>query len=149
MAKNDLFIRHAYSPRVRVAVEFNGPGRTKQSFKDECDINRIMSRYASTGVLDFIEKREARFADVSETDFLSAMQTVAEAQSAFNLLPSDLRLRFENEPSRLLAFLDDPKNLQEAIDLGLVNKPLVTAGEVPGAVGAAGTEAPVEAAKAA
>lgn len=147
MAKNDFQIRHAYSPRVRVAVEFSGSGRTKQSFKDECDINRIMSRYAATGVLDFIEKREARFADVSETDFLTAMQTVAEATTAFNSLPSALRERFENEPARLLAFLEDSRNLEEAIELGLVNRPLEAGGEVPGSVAAAGTEASAQQAK--
>lgn len=114
-----MHIRHAFSPRNPVVITFQGPGRTKQSFKDECDINRIMARYHATGVLDFVEKREAQFADVTDVDFLSAMQLVSDAQSAFADLPSSIRDRFENDPSRLLAFVNDSNNLQEAIELGL------------------------------
>lgn len=134
------YARHAFSPRYPVRVSFEGPGRTKQSFKDECDINRIMGRYAVTGTLDFVNQREARFEDVSEVDFQSAMQLVAESREAFMSLPSTIRSRFNNDPGKLLGFLEDPSNLDEAIKLGLVNKPLPVQNEdkLPGAVGAAG-----------
>lgn len=134
------YVRHAFSPRNPVRLSFSGPGRTKQSFKDECDINRIMSRYAATGTLDFVNQREARFEDVSEIDFQSAMQLVAESREAFMSLPSNIRSRFDNDPAKLLGFLEDSANLDEAIKLGLVNKPLPVenADKLPGAEGAAG-----------
>lgn len=132
-------VRHAYSVRAPIVLESSGVSKTKQSFKDECDINRIMARYAATGTLDFVNKREAQFMDVSDIDFQNAMQLVTQSREAFMSLPSAVRSRFNNDPGQLLGFLSDSSNLDEAVKLGLVNKP-ISAGEVPGAAGAAGTE---------
>jgi len=117
-------VRHAYSPRDPVVLQSSGISKTKQSFKDECDINRIMARYAATGTLDFVNRREAQFLDVSDVDFQNAMQIVTQSREAFESLPSALRERFGNDPAKLLGFLSDESNLDEAIKLGLVNKPL-------------------------
>lgn len=132
-------VRHAYSYREPVILESSGVSKTKQSFKDECDINRIMARYAATGTLDFVNKREAQFMDVSEIDFQNAMEVVTQSRQAFMTLPAVVRNRFNNDPGQLLGFLGDESNLEEAIKLGLINKP-ISAGEVPGGVAAAGTE---------
>lgn len=117
-------VRHAYSYREPIILESSGISKTKQSFKDECDINRIMARYAATGTMDFVNRREAQFLDVSDVDFHQAMQIVTQSREAFESLPSAVRERFANDPARLLGFLSDDSNLEEAIKLGLVNKPL-------------------------
>lgn len=115
------FYRSSTSPRNPVRLTFAGQGKTHQSFRDECDINRIMGRYAITGVLDFLNKKEAVYADVSEADFQRSMDIVVQANAMFDQLPSNIRERFSNDPARLLAFLDDPVNRDEATRLGLVN----------------------------
>jgi len=143
----DKFVRHAYTDRELVGLSDFGPAKTKQSFKDECDINRIMSRYAATGVLDYVERREAQFADVSDIDFLSAMQLISSSRSAFESLPSGLRSRFDNDPAKLLNFLNNNDNYQEAVSLGLVTP---KAGDgLPGGEAPAGSPAPADAAGAA
>jgi len=38
-------------------------------------------------------------------------------------LPADLRARFDNDPAQLIQFLENSDNKDEAIKLGLVNKP--------------------------
>lgn len=116
-------LRNAYSPRKRVVTAVVGESRTKQSFRDECDINRIMARYQNTGVLEFMQRRDPQYADVSAVDYQEACNLVAEANSMFENLPSALRSRFDNSPAQLLGFLENPANLQEAISLGLVNPP--------------------------
>jgi len=136
-AQQQKVFRNAYSPRKRVQTLITGESRVKQSFKDECDINRIMSRYQNTGVMEFLNKREARYADVSALDYQEACNLVAGANSMFHGLPSALRARFDNEPAQLLAFLDNPANLQEAIALGLVNPPPVGSPVEPSAEPAA------------
>jgi phage internal scaffolding protein len=109
-----------YSVKSRLSLSFPSEGKTHQSFKDECDINIIMSRYLQTGVLpDALTLGEARYLDVSEVDFQSAMEIVAGSRSLFEQLPSDVRSRFKNDPRELLAFVHDPKNAEEAISLGL------------------------------
>lgn len=118
MAK--IEIRSAYSPRTAVKLICPEPGRTKQAFKDECDVNKILARFQKTGVLDFVEKRQPQFGDVTGLDFQNAMNTVTEAQEMFDELPSKVRNRFDNDPAQLLDFLSDPANAGEAAKLGLI-----------------------------
>lgn len=95
---------------------------TQQQFKDECDINNIIKNYSQTGVLPVSQKVGA-FLDVSNVaDYQTALQTVFEAQKAFDALPSSIRSKFENDPNQLLAFIEDDKNYDEALKLGLLEK---------------------------
>ena len=99
------------------------PSLTQQQFKDECDINNIIKTYSQTGVLP-VSKKVGAFLDVSNvTDYQTSLQTVYEAQRAFDALPSKIRTRFENDPNLLLAFIEDDKNYDEALSLGLLEKP--------------------------
>jgi len=114
--------RLPFGPRYRVQVSFPPPGRTKQSFKDECDVNTIMRRYEATGILP--EPRGVpQYLDVSSIDFQEAQFFIAAANSRFFSLPSRIRDRFENDPAQFLAFMEDSRNAQEARELGLVPTP--------------------------
>lgn len=95
-------------------------GRTKQSFKDECDINNIMSRFARTGVLDFAARNEPRYGDCTGLDFTESMQRVAAANTLFQELPAKLRDRFKNSPAEFLDFVQNDANREEAMELGLL-----------------------------
>lgn len=115
--------RSCSSPRLRVITETPGPGRTLQAFKDECDINKIMSRYNQTGVIDHINRAQPRFGDLQAPDFQDAMNLVIDAEQRFAALPSDVRDRFGNDPARLLSFVADQANAAEAARLGLIDAP--------------------------
>lgn len=106
-------------------------GRTKQSFKAECDINTIIKRFLKTGVLDFVAKNEPRYGDVTGLEYTQACLTVAAAKSLFAELPAALRNRFENEPAKFLEFVQNDANYDEALKLGLV-KAKVEPEVVPG-----------------
>lgn len=56
-------------------------------------------------------------------DYLDARMSLINAQKAFDGLSSEIRKRFGNDPLQLLAFLDDKKNKDEAIRLGLIDPP--------------------------
>lgn len=120
----------AYGPKERVQVHNTKPSRTKQQFKAECDINTIIARFLKTGTNDFVNKYEPRYGDVTGIEYQSAMQTVAAAKSLFNAMPAHLRARFENEPAKFLAFVQDEKNREEARELGLL-KPKAAPVEAP------------------
>ncbi len=111
--------------------------RTKQSFKKETDINHIMARFVKTGIItpEALATRQATFADVSEIqDFQTCQNQILEAQAAFMTLPPDLRSRFDNEPAKLLDFCKLDENKDEAIELGIISKPVETPPETPPAV---------------
>lgn len=130
----DFFVVSAYGPKLRSVVidatkEF-GVG-AKQSFKEECDINRIMAKYQKTGAVSWLTKHEGSYGDVSSFDFLDAQLVVAKAKEMFADLPSSVRSRFSNDPAEFLFFMQDTGNAEEAIRLGLaVRKPVVEEPEV-------------------
>lgn len=112
--------RDAYADRCRHFTPCVGESMAKQSFKDECDINLILARYQRTGILEHTRNSVAQYLDVSGADFQEAQNLIAGARSMFYELPAGLRERFENDPAKLLSFLEDEKNRPEAITLGLL-----------------------------
>lgn len=96
---------------------------TQQQFKEESDINEILRRFGITGELPENPRLPQSGDFTGITDFKTAMDAIAAAQSGFMELPADLRARFKNDPQQLLEFLENDKNKDEAIELGLVNKP--------------------------
>lgn len=122
----DVTVRMPYwSDPVYPGIEFDPEeGQTKQSFKDECDINNIMKRYNATGAITHLNMRTPEYGDFSSPlDFQSALNTVMEGEAMFADLPSYLRDRFGNDPKQLLEFLADDANREEAIKLGIVQAP--------------------------
>jgi phage internal scaffolding protein len=109
--------------KTRVQKIFTKPSRTKQAFKHEVDINRIMAKYQKTGLLP-VTNKSPLYGDFSSIpDFETASNKLIAAQNAFDAQPASLRKRFNNNPSELLHFLQDESNRDEAIKLGLVPKP--------------------------
>lgn len=107
-----------------------GGGKTKQAMANECDINSIIAKAVKAGGLPRSEKL-ALYADVSNVpDYHTAHEIVLRAQAQFQALPSLVRDRFNNEPANFLAFMHDEKNQDEAIELGLIEKPLENKTEI-------------------
>lgn len=143
--RKSIFTKHltAYGPHLRCQLLIpEGEGRTKQQFKDECDINVIMKRYQNTGVLENVrDARNARFADVTSYDFQNAMDILADARTAFEELPASIRDRFNNDPAELLDFVHDKDNQEEAADLGLLTTEATAAAKAAKAAGGPGRSA--------
>ena len=115
-------VRSAYGPKKPVRVKFPKRTPTKQSFKDECDINNIMAKYQKTGALAHANRQTPQYGFASPHDFAESMRIVTEAQEMFADLPSSLRNKFANSPENYLAFVQDPANAKEMAELGLLTK---------------------------
>lgn len=96
---------------------------TQQQFKEECDINTIVKRFGLTGELPEPWAAPSYGDFTAAVDFHTAQNLVIAARDEFDRLPADLRKRFGHDPQQLLAFLDDGRNREEAIELGLIAKP--------------------------
>ena len=91
--------------------------------KDECDINRILKKYQKDGILRHVSRFGGRYEDLPDSiDYQESLNAVMAAEAAFLSLPSSVRSRFENDPGRFLAFVGDPANENEMIDLGLATR---------------------------
>jgi len=109
--------------RRRVQIDLSQGGRTHQSFKDECDINRIMAKHRKTGILRQTLERP-QYGDFSNLpDYQEAMNTVIQADTMFAELTSDVRERFSNDPQKFIEFCENPDNQDEAIRLGIAAQP--------------------------
>ncbi len=115
----EFSIVRPYAPKLKVPISFPKKGRTKQSFRDECDINLIMAKYQKTGAIAHVNRHGADYGFATSLDFTEAMRTVTIAQDMFLGLPSSIRSRFGNDPAAFLDFVQDADNEDELIKLGL------------------------------
>lgn len=111
--------------RKREVTEINTPSLTQQCFAEECDINNIIARSINSGVpISEFASRVGSFGDVSK--FGSLQEVLAfnkAAMDSFNSLSAQVRERFDNDPNKLILFLQNEKNRDEAIKLGLIESP--------------------------
>jgi phage internal scaffolding protein len=115
--------RTPYTERVRVAIDCSQPVITKQAFKDECDVNNIIKRWARTGLMEHIAQYQGSYVDLPDgIDYKTAMDALLESQDAFASLPSKIRQRFENDPVQFLEFVHTEGNEEEMRSLGLLPK---------------------------
>jgi len=96
---------------------------THQQFLEETDINTIVRRFGLTGELPQNLQMPVSGDFTEAKTFEETMQLMTQAQQEFMSLPADIRERFANDPGRLIAFLENPDNRDEAVKLGIVNKP--------------------------
>jgi len=119
--------RHQYDT-VRDQVEGDlaatpndGEDLTQQQFKDKVNVNSIMAKYRKTGLIEHVRKNPGVYSDLTQLpDYMTAMQTVINANRTFETIPANVRLRFQNDPAQLISFLSDPSNNDEALKLGLI-----------------------------
>lgn len=102
------------------ALKCKDPSLAKQSFKEECDINTIVERFAITGELPTNVRMPTYDDFTGVTDFHTAMNAIAKANEAFDAMPANVRARFHNDPAEFVDFCSSKDNLEEAKRLGLV-----------------------------
>lgn len=105
---------------MRYTISFkNVESMTKQSFKDECNINNIMAKFQKTGMINHYANHAPQYLDIPAIDYHEAQNIIATANSMFEELPSSARAKFENNPERFLEFVQNPANIEECRKLGL------------------------------
>jgi len=131
------FLRTPYNYDVDKVSDETGllcpePTLAQQNFKDECDINNIVRQFGLTGELPG-QPLSPQYGDFTGVlDYHTAVNAVLAAQDQFMELPAQLRARFDNDPAKLIDFLDKQENREEATKLGLVDaKPISTPVETP------------------
>ena len=101
------------------------PTMTKQSFKDDCDINVIMDRYARTGVLPQSATPPKALDLVGlPAPYKEAMDYIISANTAFAEMPAKIRAQFDNDPARFVEFCSNPDNRNAIIEMGLAREGL-------------------------
>lgn len=109
--------------RIRVYHPHSDQILTEQSHKNEVNVNTIMRKAIRSGLLPQ-RGNPGFYGDFSNvSDYFDAVNRVKEAENNFMTLPANIRKRFDNEPGKLLSFLEDASNKEEAIQLGILPAP--------------------------
>lgn len=128
--------KSAYDRDPAQGILFTETSLAQQHFKDECDVNNILRKYETTGLVTHVANGTPFYGDFSSVfEYYDAQNILIEAQERFDALPASLRKRFDNNPALMLSFIENPDNREEAEKLGLINKQSVEVGEVAGSVG--------------
>lgn len=109
------------------------PSMTKQEFQHECDINNVIKAFKPHEMMALMQRNAnlGNYVDLPDSyDFQEALHLVKEAEARFLTVPAKVRDRFGQDPAQFLAFLNDDRNRDEAIALGLVNAPPLPAAPV-------------------
>lgn len=97
-------------------------GKTRQSDAKSADINYIVKKYETTGVLP-IAARAGVFADVSALPtFQEAVATLDRANTYFYSLPPHVRAAFDNSPARMLDAFNAGEQREVFEEIGILEK---------------------------
>ncbi|AXH77030.1 MAG: internal scaffolding protein [Microviridae sp.] len=114
---NDFF--SAPLPGSEEEYDFE-PSQTRQEFADDCDINIIMARYETTGVISHLNPAPPRYLDLTNVpDLATALLVMNDAEAAFMTLPAKVRREFDNDPVKFVEFAEKGENLAQMREWGL------------------------------
>ena len=144
--------------RLEWGLVCQDPHLTKQSFKDQCDINRVLDRAKRGASLSHLENYQGEYGDFSDWDentYQDMLLDISRANSVFYDLPAELRAEYGNNPGKFFSFVNDPANKDRLEEIFPVlaapgrQLPDVVGGSVGGSEApsapSTGGEAPVEA----
>lgn len=105
---------------------------TKQSFREQCDINFIVKQHASTGLWAHLNPIAATYEDASgAVDLQQSIQAVRDAEAQFYSLPAAVRQAAQNSPVQFLEMLADQEAYDHLVSVGLPTEPIRAAGSPP------------------
>lgn len=106
------------------------PSMTKQEFQFECDVNNVIKSFKPHQMMQALQQNlnAGNYADLPDSyDFQEALHLIKHAEQQFMTVPAKVRDRFGQDPAQFLAFLEDPRNADEARTLGLMKPAPVAA----------------------
>lgn len=110
-----------YRPHPRVPCPLGvNPSRTKQQYKDECDIHNILRQYQKTGILTHINNQQANYTELPDhITYQESLHILQDAQSSFATLPAAVRDKYNNDPMAFLHAIQDPSQRDYLTSIGV------------------------------
>lgn len=116
---------------LATGLECKDPSLTQQNTAEQTDINYIVAQFTQTGTLPQPVQLPT-YGDFSGvSDFREAMELIQQATDGFNSLPVDARAYFDNDPAKLLDFLDNAPDPQILANLGLADIVSIPEDKIP------------------
>jgi phage internal scaffolding protein len=120
--------RKAYDLHKKYVFNTEGESLTQQHFKDECDVINIIKKHDRNGIIEHVQRGQARYGDFSEVaGYREALDLIRDAQDEFMTIPSDIRKKFDNDPGKFYEFVSNPDNKEELKQMGFIEPQKVVA----------------------
>lgn len=98
-------------PKGWQVIKDYGPSLTQQHEAHKTDINKIIEKYDTTGILSHVNKAEPIFSEeLVQMDYKQSLDMIRRAESAFMELPANVRNKFGNDPSKYIEYLRRPQD---------------------------------------
>lgn len=107
--------------RLPVRYSCGNDRMTKQAFKDECDINNIVSKFQQ-GVIPVTNNLEPQYGESPVMDLKEALDTVFGVRGEFAELSPEQRALFNHQEENYFDFLADPDGYYSEIRANFVSQ---------------------------
>lgn len=117
--------RKPYPSPTTKGITFELPSRTVQSDREGTDLKILLEKYVDTGEIPTVQLPVGEPLDGDFTglpDFQEMQNMLIDIQEQFDSLPSKVREKFANDPMAMVQFLQDENNIEEAVNLGLMER---------------------------
>lgn len=112
-----------YNPGPSDGIKFTEESLTHQEFYDDTKTENIINKYVRIGANPYLPASVGQFLDTTTiSDFQSNMERFRAVSEYFESLPSDIRLRFRNDPQFFAQFASNPENKNALEELGLISQ---------------------------
>lgn len=116
------------APKSPVA-DSSKPSLTQQEFKESCDINNILAKFAVQAQALGVEpsllmpQDQGTYGDFSNLDdFQTAQNKIAFLNDQFSNLPGNVRRKFGDDLNTFIGAISDPTRIDELGEMGVWNK---------------------------
>lgn len=109
-------------------IKFTQKSLTQQSFRNECDLNKIVERFSATGQLPQ-SARPVRYG-LPDGEFHTNQLLLAEAKSLFETLPTQVKEKYGNA-GNVITSLNDADLASELHEDGIFNHFGIEAPPIP------------------
>lgn len=114
---------------VATEIRFDGADGESMTVQNapDADINELVRRFGvkdgSTLPAEILYADIKTYGDFSEApDLRTVLDQTRNATQLFNNLPAKIRRQFNNDPIEMLEWVQDEKNAEEAVTIGLLTK---------------------------
>lgn len=106
---------------VNDPVVYSDESMTKQSFREEVDINRIVARAREGQMVAHVARGVPSYLDVSDVgDYKGALDMIRKTDAWFARLPAKVREVFKNDASEFLDAMDTDVGRAKLVELGVL-----------------------------
>lgn len=103
---------------------FTKPSRVCKEFQADCDIDKILRKYAASGTSPFSTEEQNTYTshDVNQ-DYQYWQNQIIKTKEDFMRLSAENRAHFKHDPSKFLLYMQDPDNYQDGVNRGIFIPP--------------------------